>query len=404
MRALVAAAVAAVVVVAVALAGCGDDDDDAPPDAHPADAAGPDAAACVPANHLVAASLGAGWTHTLAVDGAGALFTWGANGNGQLGVGDIVDRSLAAPVAGTWRSIAGGSRHSCGVRDDGTLWCWGVNVHGQLGVGDTETRTVPTQVGAGTGWDEVVCGGLHTCARTATGEVWCWGANPLGQLGIGDVTGDQPLPQRVGADSDWIALAARARHTCGLRADHTLWCWGDNSDGQVGQGDAGGTYRSPRPVAHPDLAGWAGVGTGAIHTCAIDVDGRLFCWGDNQQGKLGLGDADDRALPAPVGVETDWEAVRGGWSHTCALRAGGELRCFGANQAGQLGLGDTVDRDAPAPVGGGPWSGLAVGGDHTCALAAGGVVSCWGANDWSQLGDGTRVARDEPGAACVVSD
>jgi len=388
-------------VLVVALAGCGDNRLATRTDAPAAlDDAATDGGACV--HPMSAAMLATGWTHTLALDADGALATWGANGNGQLGVGDDVDRLLATAVTGgTWRSIAGGSRHSCGIRVDGTLWCWGVNVHGQLGVDDSEPRSVATRVGTGADWAEVVCGGLHTCARTNAGAVWCWGANPIGQLGIGDVAGDQWTPQRVGADSDWIALAARARHTCGLRADHSLWCWGDNSDGQVGQGDAGNSYRAPRQVAHPDSAGWRAVGTGAIHSCAIDDDERLFCWGDNQQGKLGLGDDGDRTTPARVGGDGGWREVYGGWNHTCGLRADGGLWCWGANTQGQLGLGDDADRVAPSAVAGGPWSAVTVGGDHTCALA-GGNVRCWGANDWGQLGDGSRVARALPDATCVA--
>lgn len=358
------------------------------------------AGACVALGDPVASQrLALGWNHSLSVAPSGEVWAWGANGSGQLGVGDRDDRARATRVpdsAGPWRSLAGGSRHTCGVRADGSLWCWGVNVHGQLGVGDTDDRSAPTRVGADADWQEVVCGGLHTCARRDDGAVWCWGANPVGQLGLGAPTEDQWLPQQVGSDHDVTALAARARHTCALRSDGSLWCWGDNSDGQLGVGDTDNRFG---PVRVGDGTDWRSLVAGALHTCAVDGADQLHCWGDNASGQLGLGDTDDRTTPAAVGAPASYAALAGGFGHTCALNAGGELRCWGGNGDGQLGLGDTDARLAPVAVAG-VWAQVAAGADHTCARDDVGAVRCWGANDWGQLGADTHAPAAEPGAVC----
>ncbi|RSM54704.1 hypothetical protein DMB66_37100, partial [Actinoplanes sp. ATCC 53533] len=125
----------------------------------------------------------------------GSLWCWGANGDGQLGLGDTVARN-AGPVQLTgagWTAVAAGSRHTCAVRSDGTLWCWGANSAGQLGLGDLAVRDVPVPVGAATTWASVAAGVAHTCATRVDGSLWCWGANDAGQLGLGDTT-DRAAP------------------------------------------------------------------------------------------------------------------------------------------------------------------------------------------------------------------
>jgi alpha-tubulin suppressor-like RCC1 family protein len=143
-----------------------DDVHDAAVDAGAAEDVAPDVSDVpTPCTPLRARALGTGWNHALAIDPGGVLAAWGANGSGQLGLGEHGDRSRAqrALEGGVWRTVVGGSRHSCGIREDGSLWCWGTNVHGQLGVGDTADRMQPTRVGDAADWVEVACGGLHSC-------------------------------------------------------------------------------------------------------------------------------------------------------------------------------------------------------------------------------------------------
>lgn len=350
-------------------------------------------------------SVAGGWDHAFAIDADGALFAWGANNTGQLGVGDTADRDVGIEVApgSRWVQVAGGSRHSCGVRDDGTLWCWGTNVHGQLGVGDTADRDEPAQVGTATTWARVACGGLHTCALDTAGHIWCFGANPAGQLGLGaEVTGDQPTPQQVPGDTVWTDLTARTRHTCAIASDGSLWCWGDDSDGQLGLGDVGIDRHEPTEVA-PGTT-WRAVRAGALHTCAIDDAGALWCWGANDTGQLGLGDSEPRLVPTRVGDGTDWLDANGGFSHTCALRGAFALWCWGDAMHGELGLGDTTRRLVPTEVTAmGATSGMTLGIAHTCALSSSGDVRCFGAGARGQRASGDLAPSADPAAACYAN-
>ncbi len=385
---------------------CGGDDEVVSDASLPVDATVVDARvldAALECDDVVTDRIVAGWSHSLAIDPTQTIWSWGVNSSGQLGLGDIQDRWVAERVEVTgpgWVSFAAGSRHTCAIRSDKTLWCWGVNVHGQLGVGDTDTRNVPTRVGTDADWEEVVCGGLHTCARRTDNSVWCFGADPVGQLGLGDaVTGDQWLPQQVPGPTTWTRLTAKARHTCGLRDDLSLWCWGDNSDGQLGLGDEGNFRTSPERVGTGDT--WDRLGAGILHTCAIDLDDELYCWGANGNGQLGLGDTDPRTQPARVGTDSDWSSAAGGFAHSCGLR-GDALYCWGDGAMGKLGLGDSEPRLVPTEVGAGGWAELALGGDHSCGRRAGGLVQCWGANAWGMVGSGDTSPRDLPNPVCFL--
>ncbi len=357
----------------------------------------------LPCGEITAQALGVGWNHSLAVQTDGTLRAWGANGSGQLGRGDQVDAPRAVPIepgVSRWRAVAGGSRHACGIREDGALWCWGVNVHGQLGTGNTDDRTRPVRVGDETDWVEVVCGGLHSCGVRAGGSLWCWGANPAGQLGLGARTGDRLTPQRVGAEDGWHGLAAKARFNCALRPDDSLWCWGDNSDGQLGLGD---TTDRLAPTATAPGARWTQVAMGPLHTCAIRVDGALFCWGLNDFGQLGAGDTLSRTMPQRIGADTGWQRVAGGFEHTCAIGADRALWCWGNNAVAQLGVGGAATRQTPTRVGVDGVTGVVTGQGHTCVLDTTGTVRCWGDNVSGQAGHDDRTrARAEPGTVCAT--
>ena len=147
-----------------------------------------------------------------------------------------------------WARVAAGGFHTCGVRTDRSLWCWGDNGRGQLGLGDRDERNSPARVGTGTSWASLVTGYQHTCATRVDHTLWCWGWNRAGQLGLGE-TGRRPRPNQVGTDTDWANIgAAGYAHTCGIRTDHTLWCWGSNVAGQLGLGDT--RTGPPHPGRH----------------------------------------------------------------------------------------------------------------------------------------------------------
>ena len=295
--------------------------------------------------------LATGFDHTCAIRTDHSLWCWGSDRGGQLGLGPTGKRKAPTQVgAGTdWTGVTAGYTHTCGIRSDHTLWCWGGgSFAGQLGLGDLTDRSSPTQVGTRTDWAMVKAGDSHTCATRTDHTLWCWGYNGQGQLGLGDFT-DRSSPTQVGSRTDWADLSAGdGYHTCATRTDHTLWCWGHNGVGQLGLGD---TTNRTTPSQVGTASDWYGLSAGHKQTCATRPDHSLWCWGLNNSGQLGVGDTTDRTVPTQVGIGVGWAAVSAGGSlHTCAIRSDHTLWCWGYNAQGQLGLGDRDNRTVPARV------------------------------------------------------
>jgi alpha-tubulin suppressor-like RCC1 family protein len=264
--------------------------------------------------------------------------------------------STASPTGDStgrvWLSVSSGSAHTCAIQRDHTLWCWGLNLAGELGTGDTLERRLPVRTGAEADWVQVASGAGHSCGVRINHTLWCWGSNQFGQLGLGRrAPQDRLIPTRVGSDKDWASVVAGYAYTCGLRLDDTLWCWGYNKHHQLGLGDMA---RELWPTQVSPGSTWTQASVGDFnrrdHTCTVQTDGTLWCWGVNKFGQLGQGDTDDRTLPTQVGTAVDWAQVDVGFAHTCATRTDHTLWCWGANYWGQLGLGDEATRLVPTQV------------------------------------------------------
>lgn len=346
----------------------------------------------------------------------GRLWCWGQGSSGQLGDGVVLpENSSATPVqlAGEdWVDVALGLRHVCGRRADGQTQCWGNNDDGQVGDGTSgpdNGRTTPTPVGPWGGgpvaddWASARVGGNHGCGRRLDGSMWCWGNRIRGQLG-----NDDPLDDCAAADPSgcsvttpvavspagagaWGDPVLGTRHTCALQDDGTLWCWGHNNDSQLGySGDDGAV---PTPVG--TATDWTTVSPGDSSTCGVRSPGTLWCWGANTDGLLGTGMVGgNEPMPVQVGLESDWVAVAvGSFRHACGLRSDQSLWCWGRNDFGQLGLGSTGDPE-PTPVQiPGTWASVSPGSGHTCAIAVDGTLWCWGLAGSGQIGVGP-VAED----------
>ena len=369
-------------------------------------------------------ALSAGSSHTCALTTGGSLKCWGGNTDGQLGDGTITDRSTPVDVSGLTSGIAAvsaGAGHTCALTTGGGLKCWGDNSKGQLGDGTATDRSTPVDVGGlGSGVAAISAGAGHTCALTTGGGLKCWGDNSKGQLGDGTTT-DRSTPVDVsGLTSGTATVSAGAGHTCALTTGDGLKCWGNNSDGQLGDGTGGPDTSSAAPVDVTGLAsGVAAVSAGGLHTCALTTGGGLKCWGDNSNGQLGDGTnevwrnirdlPDYNATPVDVvgGLATRGVAtVSAGISHTCAVTAAGVLKCWGSDgtetRAGRSGsegyCTDCPDRTVPLNVAGLISDVVAVssGELHTCALTMETGVKCWGDNSKGQLGDGTTTGGPTP--------
>jgi alpha-tubulin suppressor-like RCC1 family protein len=346
-------------------------------------------------------ALAAGYYHTCALSSGSALKCWGYNSSGQLGDGTTTNRRAPVDVVGLASGVtalAAGYSHTCAIASGGALKCWGFNSHGQLGDGTTTDRSTPVDVvGLSNGVTALAVGGYHTCAIASGGAVKCWGFNFSGQLGDGTTTQRSTPVDVIGLSSGVIALAAGYSHTCTIASDGGLKCWGDNSNGQLGDGT---TISNSMPV---DVVGLASdmtvLAAGGYHTCAIASGGALKCWGYNSYGQLGDGTTTNRSAPVEViGLSSGMTALAAGYSHTCAIASGGALKCWGRNSYGQLGDGTTTWRSTPVDVVGlsNGVTALAAGYSHTCAIASGGALKCWGRNSYGQLGDGTTTDSSTP--------
>jgi alpha-tubulin suppressor-like RCC1 family protein len=226
--------------------------------------------------------------------GAGSVFCWGDNSFGQVGNGTTAKQQPNAVqvsgLSGAPTALTTGAHHSCALLSGGTVECWGDDSYGQLGNGmTTGGSSTPVQVLSLSGVTAITAGAYHTCALLSTGTVSCWGSNDSGQLGIG-INNSRPTPtQVIKLRPSVVSVAAGSHHTCAVHGDGTAECWGENTFGQLGNGQtaAAQLVPSPRPVAV--VAGVAAVAAGETFTCALLSTGVVECWGDNSLGQLGSG-------------------------------------------------------------------------------------------------------------------
>ncbi len=268
----------------------------------------------------------------------------------------------------------------------GTVRCWGSNVDGRLGGATSDARSlVPVTVEP---LDDVVDIGSstsHACAVRADGSVWCWGQGASGQLGHGVALSSATPVQTVGISSA-VAVEVGTRHSCAVLEDATVRCWGANNDGQLGNGTV---VASSVPVETSGVSDVADLSIGTDFACARSADGSVRCWGVATSGQIGDGAGGFRRTTAStVAGLSDAVSITTGSAHACAVRSTGVVQCWGSCNSGQLGDGRT-DGSASAPsdvVGLTGAVAVDAGAAHTCALLGDGGVRCWGSNSSGQLG------------------
>jgi len=295
--------------------------------------------------------ISAGQDFYCALRSSGRVFCWGWNGFGQLGDGTTVSRTSPVRVVSLTdvTQVGAGRFHGCAVRSSGRVFCWGRNDSGQLGDGTTTTRPTPVRVeGPGVAGAIQVAGGTsHSCLLRQIGRVTCWGSNQFGQLGDGTTTA-RPDPTPIPTLTNVTQLDVAHFHSCALRGSGRVFCWGSNFHGQTGNGTR--FNNQPTPVRVVNLTSVVGMGLDGQHSCAIRSSGRVFCWGLNTDGQLGDGTTTDRPTPVrvvgPLMVSATQLALSS--NHSCGVRANGRGYCWGANGFGQLGDGTTTD--SPVPV------------------------------------------------------
>lgn len=319
----------------------------------------------------------------------GSPWAWGFNSSGQVGDGSTTDRLSPVAVSGLAAVSAfdGGEAFTLALEGDGTVSSWGYNFAGQLGNGTWTTSSVPVPVSSLTGVTAIAAGRNHALARTGDGSLWAWGYNSKGQLG--NAGSNSNVPVAVAGLSGITAVDAGDEHSIARKSDGTVWTWGSNYYGQLGNGTSG-SGSNPTPQEVTSLSNVTDVKAGYSHCLALRGDGTVWAWGYNYNGQLGDGTTTQRTLPVQVSGLTNVTAIAAGYAGSLALKGDGTVWAWGWN-------GASTESHAPVQVTQlANATQVAAGYLFAMVLKSDGSVWTWGRNTHGQLGDGTTTWHDLP--------
>ncbi len=287
-------------------------------------------------------TISAGNYHTVAIKTDGTLWAWGLNTYGQVGDGTTTNKNIPTQIGtdNNWSRISAAWDNTIAIKTDGTLWTWGVNHGSEFGDGSIFNYTIPTQVGTDSNWSDINAGHYHTLAIKIDGTLWTWGGNGWGELGDGTTT-PKYFPIQIGTDTNWSAVSAGAYHSHALKSDGTLWSWGVNYEGEIGDGSSGINTDKHIPTQIGLTNHWTKIDAGEDFCLALTNNGTLWGWGRNYFGQLGNGSNGNSYIPSQIGAASNWTTISAGGYHSQALKADGTLWVCGFNNMGQLGTGNT---------------------------------------------------------------
>jgi alpha-tubulin suppressor-like RCC1 family protein len=326
----------------------------------------------------------------------GNLFTWGSGRDGPLGNG-ITTGIRSTPVTtfsgGTnWKQVSCGGYSTAAIKTDGTLWTWGNGTDGRLGNAvTTGIRSTPvTTFAGGSSWKQVSCGGYYTAAIKTDGTLWTWGVNTSGRLGNASTTNTSTPVTTFSGGTNWKQVSCGGYSTAAIKTDGTLWAWGNGSFGRLG--NAVTTNASTPVTTFAGGTNWKQVSCGDSNTAAIKTDGTLWTWGYGYAGRLGNA-VTTGSISTPVTTfagGTNWKQVSCGRDHTAAIKTDGTLWTWGSQYGfiggftGQLGNNATTTANVSTPVttfaGGTNWKQVSAGPTHTAAIKTDGTLWTWGSN------------------------
>jgi len=329
------------------------------------------------------------------------LWLWGYNSKGQLGDNTVTNKSSPVQtVAGgtNWKQVECGGYHNAAIKTDGTLWLWGLGNRGMLGDNSLLDKSSPIQtVAGGTNWKQVSGGYFHTAAIKTDGTLWLWGGNYLGQLGNNSSSNKSSPVQTVSSGTNWKLVSCGKYHTAAIKTDGTLWTWGQASFGNLGDNTV--TNKSSPVQTVSAGTNWKEVSCGDDFNAAIKTDGTLWTWGQGTSGQLGDNTTAHKSSPVQtVSGGTDWKQVSSGSFHTAAIKTDGTLWLWGSNTNASLGDNTVVNKSSPVQTvaGGTNWKQVSSGNYSSVAIKTDGSLWAWGYNGVGPLGDNTVVNKSSP--------
>lgn len=299
--------------------------------------------------------------------------------------------------------VSVGNGFTCAINASNEIWCAGRNNLGQLGIGaaGADQNTPVREATMASNWSVLNVEQNHACAINTLGELYCWGEGTNGKLGDG-ASAQRDLPTRIGVATDWIYLGMNNFGSCGIRGSGVLYCWGRNAQGQVGNGTSGADETTPQLVSG-GYSDWTMVKGNNTHFCGLRASGQAYCWGDGGSGKVKAnGTTGSSNVPFEItGNFTDWTYIVAGFNSSCGIR-GGRMYCWGARinygipDGGAIGGGNQLTM-VEAAGGFTDWAMVAPPANQGgCAARANGSIYCWGENGYGQVGDGTTDATTIP--------
>jgi len=329
----------------------------------------------------------AGEQHFLAISQDGALWGWGENGSRQLGDGSTINRDEPVLInSDSWLIVSAGLTHSMGIKSDGTLWAWGSDNYEKLGNGSSGNAAFPQQIGVENNWKEVVAGERGTMAIKNDGTLWGWGSNNNGYLGNNESNSyEVDHPVQIGMDTDWVHISgADGRHCLAIKGNGTLWSWGWNSHGQLGDGTMDDKYL---PAQIGDSNDWKWIDSGSRLSFAMKTDNTIWGW-----GFCNTGFTIDSTYPLQIGTDSDWKTVsfkkHEGSQYMLMIKTNGTLWGWGNDNREQLGNGADGNYGAPTQIGDqSDWKNATAGYFQSNGIKEDGTFWTWG--DTELVGDGS---------------
>ena len=322
------------------------------------------------------------------------LYGWGYNAFGQLGDNSTIDKKIPTILdsSSNWYQVYAGQASTIGIKNDGSLWGWGDNYYYELSFPRSQAMFVtPTRIGNLNDWEYVAAGAVDTLAIKKDGTLWAWGCNYNGILGNG-TTDTNRSPTQIGTDNTWKNISTSDSSVCAIKNDGTLWAWGWNYSGKLGLNHANDVYF---PTQNGTSNQWYSVNHGFQHTSAIKTDGTLWMWGDNGRGQLGNNSTIGKSSPIQTIIGgNDWKLVSCGHAHTAAIKTDGTLWSWGYNYYGQLGLNDITQRLSPIQVGSDTnWKDVHCGAMTTYATKTDNTTWVCGKNNVGEFGLNDTINR-----------